>query len=89
MKILKLTIKKKYYNDIKLGKKKIEYREYKSYWIKRLIGKSYDMIEFKNGYKKDSPRMLVEYHGYVVINGAETPLGSMKQFAINLGKVIE
>lgn len=37
MKTLKLTIKKKWFDKIKSGEKKEEYREIKSYWIKRLF----------------------------------------------------
>jgi len=89
MKILTLTIKKKYFDQIKSGEKKIEYRRYAPYYISRLVGKSYDGIKFLNGYKKESPMILVEYHGYVIIDCADTPLGDTKQFAINLGKILK
>ena len=41
------------------GEKREEYRELKPYWHKRLMGKTYDIIEFRNGYSKDAPRMRV------------------------------
>jgi hypothetical protein len=37
MRVLKLTLKKKWYNMIFSGNKLEEYREIKSYWIKRLL----------------------------------------------------
>jgi len=33
---LHLTLKKEYFDDIKSGKKKLEYRQIKRYWITRL-----------------------------------------------------
>lgn len=37
MKILHLTLKKKWFDMILSGEKKEEYREFKAYWIKRLV----------------------------------------------------
>lgn len=39
LKILKLTLNKKWYDMILSGKKKEEYREIKPYWVKRLYDK--------------------------------------------------
>jgi len=84
-----LTIKKEWFDLIKSGKKKIEYREYKEYWKKRLLNKSYDFIEFRNGYRKNVPTVKAVYEGYVVIDGDITPLGNIKQFAIYIGDLVE
>lgn len=54
MKILHMTLKKKWFEMILSGVKTEEYREIKSYWDARL-SKSYDIIRFKNGYNKNSP----------------------------------
>ena len=67
--MLTLPIKKKWFDMIKSGEKKEEYREIKYYWTKRFfklfdcdielaprsmhLGKG--QIILKNGYKKDSP----------------------------------
>lgn len=59
-----LTLKKVYFDQIKEGSKKEEYREIKPWSDSRLIDKHYDFIEFMNGYSKGSPRMIVEYLGY-------------------------
>lgn len=62
MRILHLTLKKKWFDMIESGVKREEYREMKPYWHKRL-NKKYDAIHFRNGYSKDSPSMLVELKG--------------------------
>ena len=49
-KILHLTLLKKWFDLITSGKKTKEFREIKPYWTKRLLGKSFDEIYFKNGY---------------------------------------
>ena len=59
MKILHLTLKKKWFDMIASGEKKQEYREIKPYWSKRLIDKKYDVILFRNGYHKDAPKLLI------------------------------
>jgi hypothetical protein len=86
---LKLTVKKKWFDKIRSGEKPFEYREYKSYWIKRLVDRDYDFIEFRNGYKKDSPKIITIYKGYKIIEGIKTPLGSMKQFGIRIGELVK
>jgi hypothetical protein len=93
-------------DKIAAGVKKEEYREVKSYWIKRLIGLDkfylspgwcslpiFDRIEFRNGYKPDSPRIVVEWLGLEV--GTPNPEwfpknGDLKEnvFILKLGKVL-
>lgn len=95
MKILKLTIKKTWYDKIASGFKKEEYREIKPHWFSRLVKdrkevleqychdvdlvcdsikrseiirstitlENYDAVEFKNGYAKSAPTILVECLG--------------------------
>lgn len=60
MRILHLTLKKKWFDMIESAEKKEEYREIKPYWDKRLMGKSYDVILFRNGYSANSPELLVD-----------------------------
>lgn len=59
MKVLHLTLKKQWFDMIASGEKTEEYREIKPYWNKRL-NKTYDAIQFRNGYSKNAPAMLVE-----------------------------
>ena len=68
MKTLKIVIKKEWFDEIKSGKKKIEYREAKPFWDSRLKdanGKyiKYDEIEFINGYVKNARRMITKFDG--------------------------
>lgn len=76
MKVLHLTLKKKWFDMIASGEKKEEYREFKQYWIKRFGYESEsdyetgyydanmfrlpDVIRFTNGYGKDKPTFDIE-----------------------------
>ena len=105
--VLRLTLKKKWYDMILSGEKKEEYREVKAYWTNRLVdvwigegeeyhhedtfrAKEFDYVEFKNGYAKDAPTMLVEFKGIEI--GNATPEWSDnwqgQVFAISLGAVL-
>jgi hypothetical protein len=71
MRILHLTLKKKWFDMIASGEKREEYREMKPYWHKRLLGQKYDAIRFRNGYAPTSPTLTVElkelYSGFGII----------------------
>jgi ASC-1-like (ASCH) protein len=60
---LHLNLERKYFAEIAAGTKRIEYRERKPYWRKRLEGRKYDVIKFRNGYATEAPEMLVEFRG--------------------------
>lgn len=87
MRILDLTIKKEWFDKIKSGEKKVEFREFKPHWIKRLLKDSrarpYDAVRFRNGYKLSSPTLLVEWKGvhYETWEGKHC-------FAIQLGEIL-
>lgn len=100
MRILQLTLKKKWFDLIASGEKVFEYREYKQHWISRLLGMSgtnnYDEIRFTNGYGKHRPFIRVEHTGTAIIKGEccepenEEPLEQEKKyFVIGLGKILE
>ena len=97
MKNLHLTLKKKWFDLIASGEKTVEYREYKPYWEKRLVGKEFQEVHFRNGYRKDSPFMRVECLGifmFLMDRGLRFPPRHGEklndwQFAIRLGKVLE
>tara|TARA_B100000749_G_scaffold273372_1_gene256247 strand:- start:4709 stop:4993 length:285 start_codon:yes stop_codon:yes gene_type:complete len=89
VKVLHLTLKKKWFDMILSGQKREEYREIKPYWNKRL-SKSYDAIKFRNGYSKTSPAMLVALEGIytglgIIEHGApqEKPV-----YILKLGEII-
>jgi hypothetical protein len=91
MKILNLTLKKKWFDMIASREKSEEYREMKPYWDIRLRTKSYDAILFRNGYGSQAPSMLVELlalqSGLGIIEwGApeQTPV-----YILKLGRILE
>ena len=97
MKVLHLTLKKKWFDMIASGEKKEEYREPKDYWFKRLTNDTYpithklfDVVQFKNGYAKNAPTITVEFKG-IVIGKAKPEWSDNWQgsvFAIKLGNII-
>ena len=84
--ILKLTLKKQWFDEIAAGTKKTEYREVKDYWAIRLVNqttgqfKKFDEVHFRNGYGKDAPFMRVKCLGITREEGL---------YHIALGKVLE
>jgi hypothetical protein len=83
-KILHLTLKREFFAAIAAKKKPFEYREQKPYWRKRLEGRKYDVIKFRNGYSPDSPEMMVEFRG--VSRGRK---GRRTYYAIRLGRILK
>ena len=53
---LHLNLKKEYFNEIKKGTKKIEYRLKNQYWSKRLKNKKFDKVYIKLGYPKSNQK---------------------------------
>lgn len=89
MKILHLTLMKKWFDLIALGEKGHEYREIKPYWTKRFFDArertiQYDEIHFRNGYAKDAPWMRVKWEGVEL-----TRWNDIDVFAIKLGERLE
>lgn len=86
--ILHLTLKKKWFDLIASGKKTAELREVKPYWTKRLTVNSqfkhFDVIHFRNGYKKDSPFMRVCCRNITIDEGSEKI-----NYVIHLGEILE
>ena len=83
-KILHLNLYRKYFDAIADGTKTTEYRDKTDYWKRRIEGRKYDIIKFRNGYAKDAPTMLVEYLGYDVTDRYEIKLGKITE--VNYGK---
>ena len=84
VKILHLNLYRKYFDAIANGTKTIEYRDKTDYWKKRIEGREYDIIKFRNGYATDAPTMLVEYLGYDVTDRYEIKLGKITE--VNYGR---
>jgi len=47
-----LIVKKVWFDKIKSGEKRVEYRQVTPYWINRLSQKKYDIVDFQLGYSK-------------------------------------
>lgn len=98
MRILHLTLKKRWFAMIASGEKTEEYRLNKEYWRKRLIVEGthppifleFDRIIFKNGYSKGCPEMEVEVKNLLLRFGKEKWGGDPNniQFVFCLGKII-
>lgn len=100
-KVLRLTLKRKWFDLIAAGKKNIEYREFKEYWKIRLmlsgskLRDDFDEVHFRNGYSPDAPFMKVNFDCIRVIQtrhhhaANDEPLTDSRYFAIYLGSVIE
>lgn len=69
MKTLTLSLKREYFEAIKSGKKKEEFRVRNDFWKKRIEGKTFDRIILTLGYPKaddTSRRLELPYRGYSV-----------------------
>lgn len=90
--ILKLILKDCWYEMIESGIKTHEYRDYKDYWIKRLLPLSkYKYVKFQKAYRKNAQTMIFEIKNISVLNsGINTDLNKNQPvFDIVLGKRIE
>ncbi|TNE31685.1 MAG: ASCH domain-containing protein [Bacteroidetes bacterium] len=94
LKTLTLPIKRKWFDMIKSGKKREEYREIKPHWERRLINngklREFDQVLFINGYRSDSERLLVQCTGIGVGTG-EMDWGAEQgsiYFIIELGNIL-
>ena len=90
MKYLHLALKKNWFDLILSGEKKEEYREIKPYWEKRLIGKKYDRIIFRNGYGSYAPWFAIELEGIThgVGKSAWGAEEGKQYFVLSLGEII-
>lgn len=90
MQTLHLILNKKYYEEIRSGKKTNEYRLVTSYWIKKLVNREYSHIIFQLGYSKKN-RITVEYLGYDLTTIKHEFFGNedVSVFALKLGGVTE
>ena len=89
MSTLHLPMKGEYFDQIKAGTKPDEFRLANDYWRKRLVGRTYDLIELTRGYPKrgDAERRLVlPYRGYRLTTITHPHFGDqpVEVFAINV-----
>jgi len=89
MRILHLTLKKKWFDMIASGEKKEEYREIKKYWIDRFEGNEYDVIKFRHGYAKNAPTMIVELKNIFIGRGqSEWGAPDERVYILELGDIL-
>ncbi len=93
-KTLHLTLKKKYFEAILSNTKTAEYRKYTQYWKRRLLNKdgsfkNFDFVQFKNGYHKSAPIILVEFKSMKIVKSKTNWFIKKKYFEIELGKMIK
>lgn len=90
-KVLKLTLKRKWFNLVASGVKREEYRKRGAWIMSRLQGKDYGLVEFKNGYGASAPMILVEYAGWSEGTGREDWGAERGEsyIVIHLGRVID
>ena len=58
---LHLNLRREYFAPIAAKTKHVEYRKRMPYWRKRLEGRKYDVIKFRNGYATRGPEMFVQF----------------------------
>jgi len=90
LRVLRLTLKRKWFDMIASGEKREEYREVGPWINSRIHGKKYDVVEFKNGYGTSVPTVIVEYKG--AMHGTGKPewgaIPGKHYLVLCLGKVI-
>jgi hypothetical protein len=84
MSVLHLNLHREFFAAIARKAKHIEYRKQSPYWRKRLEGRKYDVILFRNGYAKDAPEMQVEFRGL-----RRYGRGRAAYYAIRLGQILK
>ena len=75
--VLKLVLKRMWYEMIERGEKREEYRAATDYWLKRLANGDLHpagtpVVEFRLGYAKDAPRMAFWVFGQNTVSGMKT-----------------
>ena len=82
--ILQLNLRREWFAAIADKTKRIEYRRQTSYWRRRLEGRHYDAIRFRNGYATNAREMLVEFRGL-----RRYGKGRNGYYAIRLGRILK
>ena len=82
--ILHLNLHREFFAQIAAGEKRVEYRAQTPYWRRRLEGRHYDVIQFRNGYATKAPEMQVEFRGL-----RRYGKGRSAYYAIRLGRVLK
>jgi hypothetical protein len=79
-----LNLHRNFFAQIVAGTKRIEYRRRTAYWRRRLEGRTYEAIQFRNGYATRAPEMLVQFRGL-----RRYGKGRSAYYAIRLGHILK
>jgi len=82
--VLNLTLHRHWFEQIASGQKTEEYRFCSPFWERKLDGRHFDEIHFRNGYSPDSPWMRVSCLGITLGEWAGRPC-----YVIALGQILE
>jgi ASC-1-like (ASCH) protein len=82
--VLHLNLHREFFAQIAAGAKRTEYRSWTRYWRRRLEGRHYDVIQFRNGYATNAPEMLVEFLGIRKYGKDRNAY-----YAIRLGRILQ
>jgi hypothetical protein len=82
--ILHLNLHREFFALIAARTKRIEYRSQTPYWRKRLEGRKYNVIQFRNGYATNAPVMEVKFRGL-----RRYGKGRNAYYAVLLGKILQ
>ena len=82
--VLHLTLHRRWFDEIASGRKTQEYRLCTAFWVRRLEDRTYDEIQFRNGYNKDAPTMRVEWLGISMCE-----FDGQECYVISLGRILE
>lgn len=77
---LQLAVNGEYFDQMKRGDKKFEYRLVNDYWRKRLVGREYDRLIITRGYPRADDldrRIDVPYSGYKLLTIAHKHFGDL------------
>ena len=92
LKPLHLTLKRRWFDEIRAGTKTLEYRERSPHWRRWFaphVGRAlpWDEIHFRNGYEASSPWMRVKLTA--ITEGPDPWLPSETVYILHLGPVLE
>lgn len=80
---LHLNLHRQHFAEIVAGSKRVEYRDVSPYWTKRLKGRDYEVVQFRNGYATKAPEMRVQFKGVRKVRKCGEPY-----YAIKLGRIL-
>ena len=66
-----LVLKEVFYDQIKAGQKKVEYRDFTDYWVKRLLSHPLKTVKLNLGYTDEHMIFEIDWIGVISNGGKE------------------